>query len=352
MIVTNQRKWVVVFVVLLFIIITFVHLEIRMTESYLVSSAQKTYLANRNSMRGAIVTLARKEQDIYQYQALIKRNKSIRKYLFTCCNMDVIIFHEGDLNLKTQTYISSHTPDMPILFKNVSDVFSQYKRVNNTECPSSLDTLKFHAGYHSMCYFWFIGFRSYLNEYDWMFRIDADCQMQSESRQIIPRPPDIHFASPHWQDLSADVSDLIARDKPDGFVVKGIKRMVNSYASSTNISGFPIHTWHAPYTNVMYLNLTWLRGNDVIRRFMALVDRSQCIYSNRWGDLPLWGAAIALSQEPQSRLPLSYYHGSHKLVIYADGGTKMTEISNHLTPLRKWIEFLRFHLASFIAIIF
>ena len=29
-----------------------------------------------------------------------------------------------------------------------------------------------------MCRFWFIGFLEYLKEYDWMLRLDPDCELE------------------------------------------------------------------------------------------------------------------------------------------------------------------------------
>ena len=39
---------------------------------------------------------------------------------------------------------------------------------------------------------------------------------------------------------------------------------------------------------------------------MADVDLSGCVYANRWGDLPLWGAFLNKLQEPMVELELPY----------------------------------------------
>ena len=65
--------------------------------------------------------------------------------------------------------------------------------------------------------------------------------------------------------------------------------------------------------------MTWLRTNKIIQSFIKTVDESKCIYSNRWGDSPLWGAAIVLTNQPYTLLPIPYYHGSHHSYVTSNG---------------------------------
>ena len=39
---------------------------------------------------------------------------------------------------------------------------------------------------------------------------------------------------------------------------------------------------------------------------MTDVDLTGCVYANRWGDLPLWGAFLNKLQEPMVELELPY----------------------------------------------
>eukprot|EP01041_Mallomonas_annulata_P011133 gene11133-23271_t len=280
-----------------------------------------------NAKHGAIVMLAKGEQNKNNYKELIKRNQSIRDYIWKCCNTDIIIFHEGNINLQHQQYISSFTPTMPIKFINISVIFSQFKYINKTECPTTKQSRRFNPGYHSMCYFWFISFKQYLRNYDWLFRFDADCQLISNSHNIIPPPAshNIYFSSSIWLDLQTEKYDMISPTKPDGEVVRGMKTFVQEFSSKMNVHSATanITTWRAPYTNVMYVNLTWLRSNPIINDFMDAVDASECIYSNRWGDSPLWGAAVVLADQPYHLLPVPYYHGSHHVLVDAAGHVNM-----------------------------
>ena len=225
---------------------------------------------------------------------------------------DVIIYHEGNILESHQIFIQSQTPDMPIQFVNISVVFQDFHVVNNPLCPPSVlsDPKNTPPGYNSMCYFWFVAFRDYLKSYDWMLRFDSDCKLEQDSREAIYSLPDnVHFASTMWQDLSRSKFDRIS-EKGEGMVVRGLRNLTITFADK---NGLPsnIKSWKAPYTNVMYLNLKWLENNTIINDFTKLVVDSGCIYGNRWGDLPLWGAALVLANEPTMKLKLPYFHGSH-----------------------------------------
>jgi len=207
---------------------------------------------------------------------------------------------------------------MPLVFINISEVFSKFIYVNNSICPSTKQSRRFNAGYHSMCYFWFIDFFIYLKDYQWLLRIDTDCELVKDSRELIPPKPPIYFSSSYWMNLEEEKYDTVSATKPDGDVVRGMKSMVKEIAVRHQLlsdNNNTINTWKAPYSNVMYLNLTWARDNHILTDIIHTVDSSQCIYSNRWGDSPLWGAAIRLLNQPYYLLPIAYFHGSHHVLI-------------------------------------
>ena len=120
-----------------------------------------------------------------------------------------------------------------------------------------------------------------------------------------------------WIDLSIARTDVIAKDKVDGKFVKNMKRFVKSFASQHGLSPsfLTLNTWHAPYTNCMYINAAWYRDEVLLHAFDKSVLASGCIYSGRWGDLPLWGAKLQLIQEPRRTLNFSYEHRSHRVVV-------------------------------------
>lgn len=70
-------------------------------------------------------------------------------------------------------------------------------------------------------------------------------------------------------------------------------------------------TWNSPYTNVMLVNVRWARDNPA-QRWFNRVDATGCVFRNRWGDLPLWGATMAAMGIPRYTLSgWAYTHGSH-----------------------------------------
>lgn len=269
---------------------------------------------------GAITALIRKERSTDKYEKhLILRNKAILQYLYweptSASKVDIILFHDGTLPSSHQDYIKLATPSLPIAFVDVSKVFKEFKAVNISQCPTnSFVRYMFSPGYHSMCYFWFIRFQKYVEQYDWLLRIDDDCILKRDVRHNIQLlPKNVHFASAFWVDLSKVASDTI-RPGHEGSVVVGLRNLTIHYARQKQLFD-SIHSWHAPYTNVMYIDLTWLRNNTIIQDYMKIVEESQCIYSNRWGDLPLWGAAIYLVSEPPYQLKIPYFHGTHSMLV-------------------------------------
>ena len=274
------------------------------------------------SSRGAITVLAKVNSAIYSdaSKLLVQRNKLIRKYLWVPNKADVIVFHDDNMSTAHQEYIQSCTPDMPIYFIDITTVFTAYRRINNPICPTTIESMHYSPGYHSMCYFWFVSFIEFLDNYQWMLRIDDDCHLISDVRHLIPPiHTNIHLAASRWLELDKFNFDTIAKNKQDGVVVKGLKRFLHKYIRKKSLSIDLVHTWVAPYTNVMYLDLQWAREHTLIRDFIRAVDHSGCIYSNRWGDLPLWGAVLVLTQQPVHFLRVPYEHYSHHMTILASG---------------------------------
>jgi hypothetical protein len=274
--------------------------------------------------KGVIVTLAFGHKDFVGYnKTLVKRNKSILDHLWSPPGtkygslMDVIIFHEGNIWVDHQRYIQSETPQMPISFVNISSVFQEFHVVNNPFCPPSILTKLENTppGYFSMCYFWFVAFRKYVTGYDWMLRLDEDCTLAEDSRvAIYGLPETVHFASTQWTNLERTNKFDKITAKYEGMVVRGLRNLTITFAQKHNIFD-TVNSWKAPYTNVMYVNLRWLRNNTIIDAYTKAVIDTDCIYGNRWGDLPLWGAAILVAKEATTRLRLPYYHGSHNVFV-------------------------------------
>ena len=52
----------------------------------------------------------------------------------------------------------------------------------------------------------------------------------------------------------------------------------------------------------------------VVTTWMNRVEKSKCVFSNRWGDLPIWGSTLALANEPLFRWDINVEHTSHRCV--------------------------------------
>lgn len=257
--------------------------------------------------RGALVTLVKGEShgDFY---LLVRRNKSILQFFWnknittidgrnTSSNPDIVLFYETSLTENLREYIQQQTPEIPIKFipvkfdgfgeyKNASDKGSGFKQVYE-KCHGTRWSEAAKLGYKNMCRFWFIGFLDYLREYDWMLRLDPDCEFEEESRDIIPFEGNIFISSPAWLPLHNQRFDKISTTY-DGEVVRGMGPFVREFVEAVNGGkAVQIDSWHAPYTNAMFMNLSMLYANDtndmkLIWKFLHAVDASNCIYSNRW----------------------------------------------------------------------
>ena len=113
---------------------------------------------------------------------------------------------------------------------------------------------------------------------------------------------EIHFVSPLFQ------------GQDDSLVIVGLERLLNEFLNETNIQ--PYKTFDeikCPYTNFMIVNVDFLRNNEIINKILKKIDLSHGIYSNRWGDLPIWGLILStlINEEYYEEIKkISYYHGS------------------------------------------
>ena len=97
---------------------------------------------------------------------------------------------------------------------------------------------------------------------------------------------------------------------------RGLHAFVRAYAAARGDAaggGALADGWESPQTSVMLVDVRWAR--ETLGAFWRAVDATGCVYDNRWGDLPLWGAALALHGERAAILPLSYEHGSHMQLV-------------------------------------
>eukprot|EP00808_Paulinella_micropora_P001108 g77139.t1 len=213
-------------------------------------------------------------------------------------SVDILLFHESCF---CEAHLSGLVP-MPLKFINISHFFSPKKYPDNALCPENDLSRKFNFGYKAMCHFWFIDIWSYTTEYDFVLRVDSDCflsRMNSLSS--------VHLWD-HWLASDAFMSPGQADD--EDAVVVGLRAFVRDFARNRSL---PVKRHLNPYTNVMGFKPTWWQR---IKDFQNAVDKTNCIFLNRWGDLPLYGEVLFLNNISIKPLcGFSYYHKSHDIKI-------------------------------------
>ncbi len=296
--------------------------------------------------------------------------------------MDMLIFHQNDIDEEQKKKIQAGTPDMPFQFINVEMLFRNTEgyalnaKWNNPICPANRMSTITPPGYKTMCSFFAYKFREYLppeSGYDWMLRVDDDCNLRSNTHANFPPHPlpdgsIIHIMSANWI-VDAGGPDSLRDERPGtehGLLTQGMRRLAYEFAEKHNISHsnknlFPgdaqndymtkidhrrypanasatplphhysiydysdreinwkivesyhdRHVWSAPMTNNLYINLTWLYSQPLVMEWMDTVEESRCVFRNRWGDLPIWGATVALANETRYRWDVNMEHTSHR----------------------------------------
>jgi hypothetical protein len=268
-------------------------------------------------MKNAIVVLTRGYSNLNQYSNLIKRNILI--YENICKKLqnqfDIVIFHEGNITKEQQDYIKSKTPLMGLIFQNVKD-FSNRKAFDDTKniinydlCPPTSLSNGFPLGYKHMCHFWSIDFLFYLENYEYIIRIDEDCFVYDFDEKLLDfmKKNQIQYISPKFQE----------QDHPQ--VIVGMKKMWEKYLYENKIKvTTKFEDIKCPYTNLFIMNLNFFRNNESILNFLNYIDECGGIYSNRWGDLPIWGLILTTfvdSSNYSDSTKIVYHHLSHNVKI-------------------------------------
>jgi len=275
---------------------------------YLSQWLQETSIENFEPVaepKHAIVVLTRGYDTDEKYNLLTERNNSIYDVFYSKLNgdetnkYDILIYHEGNITPDQQDYIQRKTPNLPLIFKTIQ---LHEDQENNELCPPTLLSKSFSNGYKNMCYFWSIDFLEYLKEYDYIIRIDEDCTVEQFDKDTLQqyKESNIMFSSPSYQD----------NDSPE--VIVGMDTLFNTYLSEHNMK--QKNTLKMPYTNFMIVNIPFFTNHDTVKSVLDRVKESKCIFSNRWGDLPIWGYVLSYFIDKQYYLEdkdIRYYHGSH-----------------------------------------
>jgi hypothetical protein len=269
----------------------------------------------------AICILTRGYANKIQYLDLICRNRAISKTIQSHdqeLNVDYLIFHEGNINKSQQDFISRYSGFSEIKFIDVGVEFT-----NNPNAPSSYGhptelSESFPTGYKSMCRFWSDRFLDYTKDYRYVARIDEDCIVTSfPIRDLIKELKS--------SGLSYVTSKNLEVDHPD--VTVGLLQLGKDFVKSRKINDCDELSLRVnPYTNLFLMDADFYRTSEVFRDFMKAIHESNGIYTNRWGDLPIWGLAMKILGEDQIKMTnkkIVYIHGSFGEVV---NGKKTLEI--------------------------
>ena len=171
--------------------------------------------------------------------------------------------------------------------------------------PVDPDVAMFNLGYRHMCSFWFVDFWHFVKDYDYILRIDEDCNIRFIPDKVFDSLKKYTIVTGKYED-------------DDEFVTKGLNNLTIKFMmehkydiSNKKIPG-------GPYTNLCGLSLEPLRNNSLLREYIQTIQQSKMIYKQRWGDLPLWGEAIHYILGDDSMFidtSLQYFHGSHNKCI-------------------------------------
>lgn len=254
------------------------------------------------------------------YDSLIRRNVYIKENILDSTSMDIdmLIFHEGNISSKHQRYISKYSRLSGIKFISVQDDFKTRAFCkSNAYCHPTEYSEKFGYGYKCMCAFWMDGFFAYTQGYDYILRIDEDCMItRMDLIDLIQRMEDREF--------SYVAAMSFGRDS-DACTV-GLMRFIHDFCEEHGLDREKANIDNCPYTNLFLMRLAAYRDSRILMIFSKAVRDSDSIFINRWGDHVLWRAIISMHAGEQCYFDkrIAYYHASHSCMV-SDGKSEPSE---------------------------
>jgi len=256
-------------------------------------------------MKCCVAALTRGYEDISKYDRLIKRNEHISRHL-TNKSIELVLFHEGNIPAQHQSYIMEKSPGLVIKFVNVAEkgAFREEKALLPEESGN-----RFPIGYRHMCSFWFVDFWNAVSDYDYLLRIDEDCNIDFSIDSVFANLDSYLFV---FGDTCLD--EWFVTIGMNKFSLEFIDRNRDQYEFKQTNTRPP----RGPYTNVFGLALNRIREYGIFKQYVSAIDASDMIYKMRWGDLPLWGEAIHYifgSETAKIDRNIRYFHASHSSYV-------------------------------------
>ena len=253
--------------------------------------------------------------DSLKYNQLIARNRAIWEFFdsATLEEADHLILHEGNISPGDQQLIQELSSPLDLTFLSIEEFFKAFQSEHLPEakvaCPETDLSRRFGVGYRTMCAFWIREFIDYLTHYGVVFRIDEDCVLQAvESEALVKalKSGEVGYVSG---------AAFKQKDFPD--VTLGFEKFVKRWKREHPKTSRPRFNL-SPYTNVSGWSMEILRNSGVIE-FLDAVRRTGCVRENRWGDLPVWGAALSMYKKTLPHdlsADIKYWHASHSIEVH------------------------------------
>ena len=246
-------------------------------------------------MKIVIAALVRGYPEKSGYESLIKRNKFINKNITSKVKhpVDLILFHEGNIPLDHQNYINNKSPDKYI-FLDVSRDF-YYKKEILENIP---DLERFSIGYRLMCKFNFFHIWSYVDNYDYLIRIDED---------VLIKRFDVDFFNNIDPSFIFGTASLT--NEAHSYTNKSLPNELQNIFNTDNQS-FYNHKF--PYTNFYITKLDFWQNSD-LRSTLKIIAEDNKQLLDRWGDLPVIGSVLINMKVDITILKyIRYTHLSHQ----------------------------------------
>ena len=227
-------------------------------------------------MASCIAVLTRGYPEVEQYQPLVQRNMHIERCMGDK-SIPLLIFHEGNIPEIYKGYIRCNTPDLDIRFINVKNGLAFIREKESI--PHKEDTVEFTIAYRHMCSFWFVDFWNFVDEFDYILRIDDYCFIDFQIDDMFASLKKCNFIYGKWQN-------------DDEFVTTGLNEATCEFLGNNSTKRMGSKSPSGPYTGVFAMNLRSIRDSLLLRQYVQFIDDTSMIYGNRWGDVALWGEVI------------------------------------------------------------
>ncbi len=273
--------------------------------------------------KNAIIVLTKGYKTNEEYKDLINRNKSIYDVYYSKLqnknDYDIVLYHEGNITNEQQKWIQNQTPNLPLIFKSIEFINFNNNNIkpNNKYCHLTEKAKGCSNGYKNMCHFWSVDLFKYAKDYKYIIRIDEDCVIKKLSPSIITEytKNKIYYSSPYFQGY--DIIDY----------TMGMEQFfqdINNEKKYENIK--------FPYTNLFIMYVPYFLKNMKILEALSNINDTQCIFINRWGDLPIWGYLLKYYVPQENYIEdknIGYIHGSHQANINLENIKENFEYKNN-----------------------